>query len=139
MNPDQVGQGNLFALLEDRVSVGATHDMVRLGNVLEHVTNPVELLRALHAIPKPLGLLVAIARKDGSVYHEMLLENGAIPQRFWITWHLSHAIVLRPRQRRRTGRSAIFRVTSRLTCSSAMARPITSLIRRSVQQPMPQR
>ena len=95
MNPDQVPyvtQGNLFSLLEDRVAAGATYDLVWLGNVLEHVTNPVNLLHALHAVLKPSSLLVVTVPNDGSAYHEMLLESGAIPERFWIAIpdHLSY-------------------------------------------------
>ena len=95
MNPDQaahVTQGNLFSLLEDRVAAGTTYDLVWLGNVLEHVTNPVDLMHALHATLKPAGLLVATVPNDGSTYHEMLLQSGAIPERFWIAIpdHLSY-------------------------------------------------
>lgn len=95
MNPDQVPhvtQGNLFALLEERVAAGTTYDLVWLGNVLEHVTNPVDLLHALQAIVKPSGLLVATVPNDGSTYHEALLQSGAIPERFWIAIpdHLSY-------------------------------------------------
>ena len=95
MNPDQaqhVTQGNLFSLLEDRVAAGTTYDLVWLGNVLEHVTNPVDLLHALQAIVNPSGLLVATVPNDGSTYHETLFQSGAIPERFWIVIpdHLSY-------------------------------------------------
>ncbi len=56
------------------------------------MTNPVDLMRALHAIMKPSGLLVVAVPNDGSAYHEALLQSGAIPERFWIAIpdHLSY-------------------------------------------------
>lgn len=95
MNPDQlhnVRQGNLFTLLADKVATGAAYDVVWLGNVLEHVNNPVELMRAIHTIVKPSGLLVATVPNDGTPYHEALFDSGTIPDRFWIAIpdHLSY-------------------------------------------------
>lgn len=95
MNPDQlknVRQGNLFRLLEDYVAAGSAYDIVWLGNVLEHVRNPVDLMRSIHAIVKPSGLLVATVPNDGTPYHEELFDSGAIPDRFWIAIpdHLSY-------------------------------------------------
>ncbi|WP_218940102.1 class I SAM-dependent methyltransferase [Denitrobaculum tricleocarpae] len=95
MNPDQlknVRQGNLFRLLEDCVAAGSAYDIVWLGNVLEHVRNPVDLMRSIRAIVKPSGLLVATVPNDGTPYHEELFDSGAIPDRFWIAIpdHLSY-------------------------------------------------
>ncbi|MEM7615666.1 MAG: class I SAM-dependent methyltransferase, partial [Pseudomonadota bacterium] len=62
MNPDQlsnVDQGDLFALLDDVIAADTTYDLVWLGNVLEHVRNPVTLLRTLRRLVAPGGLLVA--------------------------------------------------------------------------------
>jgi len=87
MNPDmadRVEQGDLFELLEARIGLGHTHDLVWLGNVLEHVLDPIALLTALRRLVAPGGLLVAIVPNDGSAYQEMLFESGAIDRRFWI-------------------------------------------------------
>lgn len=95
MNPDQVGnvaQGDLFGLLEEQVSLGAQYDLVWLANVLEHVRDPVRLLRTLYSIVDPGGLLVVTVPNDGSAYHEALYSSGSIPERFWIAIpdHLSY-------------------------------------------------
>ena len=87
MNPDQterVAQGNLFALLSDRIASCETHDLVWLGNVLEHVLDPVGLMRSLRRVVAPGGLLVVTVPNDGTPYHEGLLADGVIPERFWI-------------------------------------------------------
>ncbi|MEO3428957.1 methyltransferase domain-containing protein [Pelagibius sp. CAU 1746] len=87
MNPDfadKVEQGDLFALLRRRIEAGERHDLVWLGNVLEHVLDPLGLLDSLRSLVAPGGLLVATVPNDGNAYHEDLLAGGAIPERFWI-------------------------------------------------------
>lgn len=79
-----VEQGNLFILLEQHIASGEQHDLVWLGNVLEHVLDPVGLLRALRQLVAPGGLLVVVVPNDGTEYHEELFAEGAIPERFWI-------------------------------------------------------
>lgn len=95
MNPDMVDcveQGDLFELIGTRVASGQTHDLVWLGNVLEHVLDPIGLLESLKSLVAPGGLLVATVPNDGSAYHEALLESGSIDRRFWIAIpdHLSY-------------------------------------------------
>lgn len=87
INPGYAGhveQGDVFALLDARIAAGQQHDLVWLGNVLEHVLDPVNLLRSLRRLVAPGGLLVVTVPNDGSVYHETLYSAGAIPERFWI-------------------------------------------------------
>jgi SAM-dependent methyltransferase len=61
-----------------------THDLVWLGNVLEHVLDPVGLLEALRRLLAPGGILVVTVPNDGSPYQEDLFEAGLIDRRFWI-------------------------------------------------------
>ena len=87
MNPDMadhVEQGDLFDLLEAAIASGRTYDLVWLGNVLEHVLDPIGLLKALRRLVAADGLLVATTPNDGSAYHEALLASRAIDRRFWI-------------------------------------------------------
>jgi 2-polyprenyl-3-methyl-5-hydroxy-6-metoxy-1,4-benzoquinol methylase len=87
MNPDCesfVEQGDVFQLLGSKIAAGERYDLVWLGNVLEHVLDPVGLLRSLSKIVKPEGLLVVTVPNDGNAYHETLLANRDIPLRFWI-------------------------------------------------------
>lgn len=87
MNPDmadRVKQGDVFDLLNATVGSGRTYDVIWLGNVLEHVLDPVALLGALRPLVGPGGILVATVPNDGSAYHEALFETGAVDRRFWI-------------------------------------------------------
>lgn len=98
MNPavaDRVEQGDVFALLRRRIEAGERHDLVWLGNVLEHVLDPIGLLESLRPLVAPGGLLVATVPNDGNAYHEELLASGAIPERFWVAIpdHMSYFTV----------------------------------------------
>ncbi len=88
MNPDClpfVQQGDIFQLLDAQIAAGNKYDLVWLGNVLEHVLDPLGLLHSLRQIVASNGLLVVTVPNDGNLYHESLLENGDIPQPpFWI-------------------------------------------------------
>src|SRR5690606_22461488 len=87
MNPqmaDRVEQGDLFDMLDAAIISGRTYDLVWLGNVLEHVLEPIALLGALHRLVATGGILVATVPNDGSPYQEALLESGAIDRRFWV-------------------------------------------------------
>lgn len=87
-----VQQGDVFQLLETQITAGERYNLVWLGNVLEHVLDPVGLLRSLRQIISSEGLLVITVPNDGNAYHEALLESGDIPDRFWIAIpdHLSY-------------------------------------------------
>jgi hypothetical protein len=55
-----------------------------LGNVLEHVLDPIALLESLQGLTTNLGLLVVTVPNDGSKFQEWLYESKAIPNRWWI-------------------------------------------------------
>lgn len=87
MNPDHaehVEQGDVFALLDVRIAAKEEYTLVWLGNVLEHVLDPVSLLTSLRPLVAPNGLLVVTVPNDGNEYQEELYASGAISQRFWI-------------------------------------------------------
>lgn len=87
INPDcadLVEQGDVFQILEEKIKAGEKHDLVWLGNVLEHVLDPVGLLLSVRQLVSKEGLLVVTVPNDGSPYQETLLSSGAIPERFWI-------------------------------------------------------
>lgn len=87
MNPQiaaHVEQGNLFELLDRRIAADERFDLLWLGNVLEHVLDPVALLNALRRVLAPGGLLVVVVPNDGSDYHEELFAEGHVNERFWI-------------------------------------------------------
>lgn len=87
MNPDcskHVEQGDIFELLNAQIHLQNKHDLVWLGNVLEHVLDPIELLSSLKNVLNNDGFLVVTVPNDGNAYHEWLLENEKIPMRWWI-------------------------------------------------------
>jgi 2-polyprenyl-3-methyl-5-hydroxy-6-metoxy-1,4-benzoquinol methylase len=87
MNPQMakyVSQGDVFELLNTLISVGEAYDLVWLGNVLEHVLDPVALLRSLRQIVSDDGVLIVVVPNDGNAYHENLFEEGLIDRRWWI-------------------------------------------------------
>jgi len=87
MNPDlmdHVEQGNVFELLDIRIEREETYDVVWLNNVLEHVTEPLGLLKALRQLIADNGVLVVTVPNDFSELQEKLLTDQKIPGRFWI-------------------------------------------------------
>ncbi len=95
MNPAMltyVESGDLFEILDRRISEGKRHNLIWLNNVLEHVPDPVALLKSLQHLVTPNGMLVLTVPNDASIYQEFLLENGNISDRFWIAIpdHLSY-------------------------------------------------
>lgn len=87
LNPDClpfVLQGDVFQLLESKISKGEKYNLVWLGNVLEHVLDPVELLISLRKLVAKDGLVVVTVPNDGNAYHESLFNQGNISKRFWI-------------------------------------------------------
>ncbi|MEH6518706.1 MAG: class I SAM-dependent methyltransferase [Halioglobus sp.] len=87
MNPkiaDLAEQGDIFSLLEARIAAGEQYNIVWLGNVLEHVLDPLGLMTSLRGLIKPGGLLIVTVPNDGSEYHEALYEAGDIDRRFWV-------------------------------------------------------
>ncbi len=89
---DRVEQGDIFTLLETWVASGRTCDVIWLGNVLEHVLDPLALLDRLRSLAKPDTVLVVTVPNDGTEYQESLLGNGYVDHRFWIAIpeHLSY-------------------------------------------------
>jgi SAM-dependent methyltransferase len=87
-----VRQGDLFDLLDAEIASQQTYDLVWLGNVLEHVLDPIGLLESLGRLLTPSGILVVTIPNDGSPYQEDLFEAGLIDRRFWIAIpdHLSY-------------------------------------------------
>lgn len=87
MNPDilqYVKLGDVFESLNDEIRKKKKYDLVWLGNVLEHVLEPIDLLQQLREIVVENGILVVTVPNDGNAYHESLFDDGLIKNRFWI-------------------------------------------------------
>ena len=87
MNPAcirYVEQGDVFGLLDEKIHANQNYDLVWLGNVLEHVLDPIALLNSLRKLVKRSGLLLVTVPNDGNFYHEYLYQSQQIPERWWI-------------------------------------------------------
>lgn len=84
--------GDVFEKLDAKIAAGEQYDLVWLNHVIEHVVDPVGLLRSLRRLVSASGVLVVTAPNDGSDLQEDLLANGDIPERFWVALpdHLSY-------------------------------------------------
>ncbi|HEY9217404.1 MAG TPA: class I SAM-dependent methyltransferase [Phenylobacterium sp.] len=89
---EKLTTGDVFANLQGLIGAGETYDLVWLNHVLEHVVDPVALLRSLRRLVAPGGVLVVTVPNDASALQEDLLAAGDIPERFWIALpdHLSY-------------------------------------------------
>ena len=80
----RVLQGDIFQLLDDLNKSKNKYELIWLANVLEHVLDPVELLKSLHHHIQDGGLLICTVPNDGNDFHEWLLHSGCIEERWWI-------------------------------------------------------
>jgi 2-polyprenyl-3-methyl-5-hydroxy-6-metoxy-1,4-benzoquinol methylase len=81
---DALVAGDLFALLETEVKAGETYDVVWLQNVLEHVLDPLALLRSLQNLVEPGGLAVVTVPNDFSITQRAALDAKHIDNAFWV-------------------------------------------------------
>ncbi len=87
-NPHLVSRfikGDIYKNLRNLQGDSKRFDVINLGNVLEHVLDPVELLRDLRELLKPSGLLLVTVPNDFSKLHQALLLAEHIDSPFWIT------------------------------------------------------
>ena len=85
-------QGNLYDLIEERVSSGLKFDFLTLVNVIEHVTDPVLLINRIKEMMHEKSILIIVAPNDYSPLHKLLLEKKKISTEFWLCYpdHLSY-------------------------------------------------
>lgn len=76
--------GDVFDLLQEEQSSGNEYDVLWLQNVLEHVLDPIELMKSLRKLAKPGGVLVLTVPNDFSDLQLHLIENDHIDQDYWI-------------------------------------------------------
>ena len=87
MNPNCrpcVTVGDINVLLEERLESSVRYDAVWLTHVLEHVIEPLALLRRLRALLVPGGLAVVTVPNDFSALQQHLLNTGLVAQPYWI-------------------------------------------------------
>lgn len=81
---DLVTVGDVYEILDGIIQEGQRFGVVNLDHVLEHVLDPIALLRRLHSIVMPGGLLIVSVPNDGNALHEELFTAGKIERRWWI-------------------------------------------------------
>ena len=81
---DALVTGDIFSLLETKISDGETYDVVWLQNVLEHVIDPLHLLASLLKLVSSAGIAVVTVPNDCSITQHAALEKQHIDKAFWV-------------------------------------------------------
>ena len=81
---DVLATGDIFALLQSEITARVTYDVVWLQNVLEHVIDPLDLLKQLRSLVAPGGLAVITVPHDCSITQRAALAQGHIDSAFWV-------------------------------------------------------
>ncbi len=94
-NPDCLPDlitGDIYEKMQPLIKSNTKFDVVWLDNLLEHVLDPLNLLKECKRLLKPDGVLVIEVPNDFSVLHKFLLEKKYINSEFWIAIpdHLSY-------------------------------------------------
>jgi len=76
--------GDVFKSLESEIKSGNKYDVIWLQNVLEHVLEPVDLLKKLNLLVSDIGVLVVTVPNDFSSVQKRALEAGYIQNEFWV-------------------------------------------------------
>ncbi|MGE5468984.1 MAG: class I SAM-dependent methyltransferase [Ignavibacteria bacterium] len=86
-NPEQLPRlrtGDMQASVAALAADSRQFDLVLLDNVLEHVLDPLALLRELRGLVADGGVLIVEVPNDFSILQTRLLEAGDIPEPFWV-------------------------------------------------------
>lgn len=81
---DVLVTGDIFALLQAEIAAGETYDVVWLQNVLEHVIDPLDLLKSLRKLVSSGGLAVVTVPNDCSITQRGALAHQHIDSAFWV-------------------------------------------------------
>jgi len=94
-NPDVeqfITQGDVYESIKNLTNAGQQFQVVFLGNILEHVLDPVGLVDSLHALLEKDGLLCITVPNDFSSLQNFLNDSGQIPSPYWLAYpdHLNY-------------------------------------------------
>lgn len=89
---DALVTGDIFQLLEEEIISNKTYEVIWLQNVLEHVLDPLNLLKSLQELVAPDGFLVVTVPNDFSITQQAALSLSHIDTPFWVAPpdHLSY-------------------------------------------------
>jgi 2-polyprenyl-3-methyl-5-hydroxy-6-metoxy-1,4-benzoquinol methylase len=82
---DCLTTGDLFELLEQEVKSNIRYDIIWVQNVLEHVLDPVGLMKTLHRLVSKKGIAVITVPNDFSIVQNEALDIGHIKTQFWVS------------------------------------------------------
>ncbi|TKJ17328.1 hypothetical protein CEE44_02220 [Candidatus Woesearchaeota archaeon B3_Woes] len=85
-------QGDIYEILDKKISKEKKYDLINLGNILEHVLEPLELLDKLKKLMNKESLLRIKVPNDYSDFQMLLLKQKKIKESAWFTPpdHLSY-------------------------------------------------
>lgn len=94
-NPDCIESlitGDVFSLIMSEISAGNKYDVIWLQNVLEHVIEPIDLLKSIKSLVKDGGIAVVTVPNDFSSTQMTAIKAGHIDHPFWVAPpdHLSY-------------------------------------------------
>ena len=89
---DSLIVGDVGELLKEEIDSSNQYDIIWLQNVLEHVLEPIELLKSLRNLVSSEGIAVITVPNDYSNIQKEALERGHIDEEFWVVLpdHLSY-------------------------------------------------
>jgi len=85
-------QGNIYKILKQEIMRKQKYNIILIANVIEHVIDPIDLLRNIRQIMFPDSLLIIVAPNDFSPLHQYLIKHKFISKKFWLKYpdHLSY-------------------------------------------------
>lgn len=94
-NPDVINnfeKGDIYLTIENKILNRERYNIIWVGNVLEHVLDPLNMLRRLKLLLSPEGIIVLTVPNDGSTYQKLLLDNKYVEREWWIAYpdHISY-------------------------------------------------
>jgi 2-polyprenyl-3-methyl-5-hydroxy-6-metoxy-1,4-benzoquinol methylase len=84
--------GDIYTSIDKLIKNKKTYDIILLDNVLEHVTNPLSLLKNCRKLAKAGSILIVEVPNDFSALQTYLLKHKYINKEFWVAYpdHLSY-------------------------------------------------
>lgn len=85
-------QGDVYEELNSLKEKGSKFNVIFLGNILEHVLDPIALIDQLKKLLEKHGLLVITVPNDFSDLQRFLLNNNLVNEEYWIGYpdHLNY-------------------------------------------------
>jgi 2-polyprenyl-3-methyl-5-hydroxy-6-metoxy-1,4-benzoquinol methylase len=85
-------EGDIYKSIDNLINDNKKFDIINLTNVLEHVTEPINILNLIKKLLSDNGILVIRVPNDFSILQEHLETNNYIDNKFWVAPpdHLSY-------------------------------------------------